>query len=399
MYSIRRTDSSSIRRAQIEGKRMNRKRTRFLSALSLVLVLFACGISRAEARPVPLAKAGNVMIERDGPWVRLRVRNPVPGASGDNIYILVPRDIPLPPDLPPGRVIRVPVRTYCNMSTTLIPFLEEMDGLRGLLGQCWRSFVYTRALDATRTADLGPGNSPDPERILSLAPEVVFAYASTPDELETLRRLESFGLSVVLISEFSEIHPLGRVEWIRVFGLLFDRVGAADERYEKIRSSYESLAARASVLPDKPGVLVNDSFNGVWHVPGGMSWPAILIRDAGGEYLLDRSERTWSAPVDFETVAAASANARFWLNPGAWTSLDDGILQDSRYGDFRPFREDRVFNNNARTTESGGSDFHESGTLRPDLILADLISILHPELLPGHRLYYYRKLDWKGGPR
>ena len=85
---------------------MNRKRTRFLSALSLVLVLFACGISRAEARPVPLAKAGNVMIERDGPWVRLRVRNPVPGASGDNIYILVPRDIPLPPDLPPGRVIR-----------------------------------------------------------------------------------------------------------------------------------------------------------------------------------------------------------------------------------------------------------------------------------------------------
>lgn len=138
MYSIRRTDSSSIRRAQIEGKRMNRKRTRFLSALSLVLVLFACGISRAEARPVPLAKAGNVMIERDGPWVRLRVRNPVPGASGDNIYILVPRDIPLPPDLPPGRVIRVPVRTYCNMSTTLIPFLEEMDGLRGLLGQCWR---------------------------------------------------------------------------------------------------------------------------------------------------------------------------------------------------------------------------------------------------------------------
>ena len=378
---------------------MNRKRTRFLSALSLVLVLFACGISRAEARPVPLAKAGNVMIERDGPWVRLRVRNPVPGASGDNIYILVPRDIPLPPDLPPGRVIRVPVRTYCNMSTTLIPFLEEMDGLRGLLGQCWRSFVYTRALDATRTADLGPGNSPDPERILSLAPEVVFAYASTPDELETLRRLESFGLSVVLISEFSEIHPLGRVEWIRVFGLLFDRVGAADERYEKIRSSYESLAARASVLPDKPGVLVNDSFNGVWHVPGGMSWPAILIRDAGGEYLLDRSERTWSAPVDFETVAAASANARFWLNPGAWTSLDDGILQDSRYGNFRPFHEDRVFNNNARTTESGGSDFHESGTLRPDLILADLISILHPELLPGHRLHYYRKLDWKGGPR
>ncbi len=399
MYSIRRIDGSSIRRTQIEGKRMNRKGTGFLAALSLILAFFASGISWAEARPVPLAKAANVTIERDGAWVRLRIRNPVPGASGDNVYILVPRDIPLPPDLPAGRVIRVPVRTYCNMSTTLIPFLEEMDGLRGLLGQCWRQYVYTAALDARRTADLGPGNSPDPERILSLSPEVVFAYASTPDELETLRRLESFGLSVVLISEFSEIHPLGRAEWIRVFGLLFDRIAAADELYGKIRSSYESLAARAAVLPDKPGVLVNDSFNGVWHVPGGMSWPAILIRDAGGEYLLDGSDRTWSAPVDFETVAAASARASFWLNPGAWTSLDDGILQDSRYRDFRPFREGRVFNNNARTTEAGGSDFHESGTLRPDLILADLISIFHPELLPGHRLYYYRKLDWKGGTK
>jgi iron complex transport system substrate-binding protein len=398
-YSIRFTDAPSIRRMHTEGDRMNRKRIIFLLACVFSLTVCLPEAARTECRAVPLAKARNVGIEKGGSWTRLRVRNPIPGASEENVYILVSRDVPLPPDIPSGRVICVPVRTYCNMSTTLIPFLEAMDGLRGLRGQGGRAYVFTKALDAAVVADLGPGNAPDPERILSLAPEIVFAYASTPDELETIRRLESLGLSVMSVTEFAEEHPLGRAEWIRVFGLLFGRTGEAEELYRSIRTSYESLASRAAALSARPGVLVNDSFNGVWYVPGGMSWPAILIRDAGGDYLLDTTDRTWSAPVDFETIAAIAAKADFWLNPGVWKTLDDGVLQDPRYRSFRPFREGNVYNNNARTTPAGGSDFHESGALRPDLILADLIAILHPNLLPAHRLYYYRKLEWKSGAR
>ena len=52
-----------------------------------------------------------------------------------------------------------------------------------------------------------------------------------------------------------------------------------------------------------------------------------------------------------------------------------------------------VYNNNARRTEQGGSDFWESGVIRPDLILQDLATIFHPDASGhDHTLYYYKQL-------
>jgi hypothetical protein len=90
---------------------------------------------------------------------------PTPGASGDNVYISRPEGHPFAADLPKAASSE-PRRTYCNMSTTLIPFLEK-DSLRGLLGHAGVVCLHRRA-DASETADLGPGNSPDPEPDLSL---------------------------------------------------------------------------------------------------------------------------------------------------------------------------------------------------------------------------------------
>ncbi|BAL99694.1 MAG: hypothetical protein KatS3mg049_2263 [Caldilinea sp.] len=52
-----------------------------------------------------------------------------------------------------------------------------------------------------------------------------------------------------------------------------------------------------------------------------------------------------------------------------------------------------MYNNNARLNEYGGNDYWEGGLANPDVVLADLIKIFHPELLPDHELVYYRKLD------
>lgn len=52
-----------------------------------------------------------------------------------------------------------------------------------------------------------------------------------------------------------------------------------------------------------------------------------------------------------------------------------------------------MYNNNARITEAGGNDYYESGAAHPDVILADLIQIFHPGLLPEHKLYYFKQLE------
>jgi len=69
------------------------------------------------------------------------------------------------------------------------------------------------------------------------------------------------------------------------------------------------------------------------------------------------------------------------------------LAKDSRFKDFEPFETGRVYNNNKRTNDSGGNDFWESGVVHPEMLLADLIKIFHPDLMPDHELYYYQKVD------
>lgn len=69
------------------------------------------------------------------------------------------------------------------------------------------------------------------------------------------------------------------------------------------------------------------------------------------------------------------------------------MAEDNRYANFAAVKTGNVYNNNARINNSGGNDYWESGTSNPDIVLSDLIKILHPEILPNHQLVYYRKLE------
>jgi iron complex transport system substrate-binding protein len=76
----------------------------------------------------------------------------------------------------------------------------------------------------------------------------------------------------------------------------------------------------------------------------------------------------------------------------SWKTLKDVIVEDNRYGDFKAFRKGNLYNNNARVNANGGNDYWQSGISNPDVVLSDLIKILHPEILPNHNLFYYQKV-------
>jgi iron complex transport system substrate-binding protein len=96
--------------------------------------------------------------------------------------------------------------------------------------------------------------------------------------------------------------------------------------------------------------------------------------------------------LDYEAVYNKAANADYWVNTGFAKSLGEIKSADKKNAFFKAFKTGNVYNNDKRNTPSGGFDFWESGAVNPDKVLADLISIFHPELLPGHEFYYYRKL-------
>jgi iron complex transport system substrate-binding protein len=69
------------------------------------------------------------------------------------------------------------------------------------------------------------------------------------------------------------------------------------------------------------------------------------------------------------------------------------MLQDEpRYAEFKAYRLRQVWVFERRVTPSGGNDYWSRGVSHPDLVLADLVRIFHPSLLPGHAFEWYMQV-------
>ena len=142
----------------------------------------------------------------------------------------------------------------------------------------------------------------------------------------------------------------------------------------------------------KPKVLVGMAQEGSWYVPGGKSYTAQFIADAGGNYLWAQNNEKGGIPIDFESVLYKGLDADIWLNVVLARDKKQLYSADSRYASFKAFKNSSIYSYTARISENGGYDFYESGIVRPDLVLADLIKIFHPQKLPEQGLYYYEKM-------
>ena len=161
---------------------------------------------------------------------------------------------------------------------------------------------------------------------------------------------------------------------------------AIPERYERLRALAQQTAAR-------PRVMLNTPYRDTWFMPARNSYMVRLLEDAGARYVFEENTATQTLPIDIEQAYYLTSKSDFWLNVSGCNTLDEVRRQNPRLADTPPVREGRVYDNNRRRNAAGGSDFWESGVLRPDRVLADLVHIFHPELSETDELYYYRQLE------
>ncbi|MCS6839186.1 MAG: ABC transporter substrate-binding protein [Roseiflexus sp.] len=327
----------------------------------------------------------------------ITVLNPWRDANVQFRYVLVQCGTPPPDDVGDALVIEVPVKSIVTMSTTHLPHLSELGLLDKLVGV--DSFLYInnpevrKMINAGKLVEIGSGGQVNVEKALDLQPDLLMTYGVGNPEFDAHPKLLEAGLKVVLNSEYMETSPLGRAEWIKFTGAFFNREAKATEVYDTIARRYKEMAAKARNVAKKPTVFTGTPFRGTWYMPGGKSYVAQLLADAGAAYLWADDTSTGSQPLSFEQVFERARDAEFWLNPGTWKRLADGKAEDERFTQFAAFQKGNVFNNNKRLNENGGNDYWESGVTNPHLVLADLIKIFHPELLPDHELYFYWKLE------
>ncbi len=333
----------------------------------------------------------------DQPWV---------GATEDDafVYVLVQCGTPAPEGFDSAQIIEVPGGDVISMSTTQLPHLVELGVLDSLIGVDSYLYINTpEVLDLIDNGDLvevGSGASVNIETVLDAEPDMVMTYASGFAEYDAHPLLLDADITVVINAEWIEVTPLARAEWIKFTSTFFNAEEAANEVFGEIETEYNALVELTADIEDRPSVLTGTytSFGETWNIAGTESFVGTYIRDAGAEQVFAEHEdvagSTGTAFFDFETVYLEGLEADYWLpNVFGVSSLDALSALDERYADFVAFSEGHVYTDNARENENGGNDVYESGVLNPHIVLADLISIFHPELLPDHELVYYRHLQ------
>ncbi|MCD8031391.1 MAG: ABC transporter substrate-binding protein [Bacteroides sp.] len=280
-------------------------------------------------------------------------------------------------------------------SSTYLGFLDLLKETEKITGICNSDYIYNRNvltnIDKGFTKDVGDSYNLDIEQIILLNPDIVMTSAYEGID-ENSRRMKQIGIPVVYNIEWQEADLLGRAEWIKFIGAFFDKSALSDSIFSDIEKRYMEVKNNMIDVETCPTILSGQDYRGTWSMPAGRSYSAQLFREAKGCYYYDNdSTHEGSIPNTIEEALIHFSDADIWIGVQAH-SLKELASLNSKYTLFKAFQNKNVFSYNNRVTSKGGNDYWETGIARPDLLLCDMIKILHPEALPAYELTFTKQL-------
>ncbi len=363
-------------------------------ALSLSL-LSSCLGNRAVTLSEPnsvdsIHYASGFTIARHDDFTEVSVRDPWDSTRLLQRYLLVDRSLKETPEgMGTGTIVKVPIDNivvYTSVHASIVELLGSEERVAGL---CEVKYIDSKALQARLSAgeiaDLGESTAPNIERMMSIGSEVII---SSPFKDSGYGPAEKLGIPIIEGADYMENHPLGRVEWIKFYGLLLGAEQRADSIFRNTCREYNELKELAAGVESRPTVLSERKYGSQWFVPSGDSYNAVLYADAGADYIFaDRSEGGGSIPMAFESVLDQGIHADIWVMKyynAVDMSYADLRAEYAPYANFDAFAHRRIF-----ACNSFSSTYYEDVPMHPQLILRDYIFIFHPELLPNYEPKYF----------
>ena len=349
-----------------------------------------------EETQVSVDYAKNFTIEYKEGYKLLTVLTPWASATEPLLYVLVPKGQPDPSGVEGAMIVHTPVESFGSLSSTYLPFLEQVGELESLVAVSSGAYVFNPEvqnwLQAGAVSEVGSGAEVNVERLVDLNPELVMTSASGYLEYDSHPQLLEAGLKVVINSDYLEQNPLGRAEWGKFIAAFFDKEVEADRLFDEMVARYQQAKDLTSGLTERVTVLTNTAYEGTWYMPGGGSYIAIFLADAGADYVFKGGEDSGAQPLDLEVVLDRAKDADYWINVGAMSDLASLAAMDARYADFEAFQNGNDYTYSKRVNELGAVDYFESGAAAPDVILMDLIKVFYPDLAQDHEFVYYQAL-------
>lgn len=346
-------------------------------------------VTHAKGFTVATSENGVTTIEVNSPW---------PNAETNFKYALVPKTkmahITLNKD-EYDAIIAVPINNIVVTSTTHIPVLEALGVENKLVGFPDTKYVSSektrKRIDTGKVIDLGKNNALNSELAIELQPDLIIGF-SINSQNKAYSILERANIPVVYNGDWTEETPLGKAEWIKFFAPFFGKEILADQVFKEIEQSYLETKALAQTAAKSPTVMSGAMYKDVWYLAGGKSWAARFLADANANYLWKDANETGSLSLSWETVLERGKNAEFWIGTSQFGSYNDMNAASNHYAQFDSFQTKNLFTFSNSKGATGGLLYYEIAPQRPDLVLKDLIYILHPELLPDHELMFFKPL-------
>ena len=215
---------------------------RLLCALiALLAIAAACGSASAEEATgrMELQYAENYSVETyAGGAARLQVQ--------DQVFLLLPDGAPIPEGLEKLPRIPIPVKDFYLASSSVPDLFLQMDALDSLHftstdAPSWRIPELRAAVEDEEILYIGKYSAPDYEALLTEGCGLAVENTMILHNPATREKLEALGIPVLIEYSSYETHPLGRVEWIKLYGLLCGRQAEADAFFQRQVETFQSV--------------------------------------------------------------------------------------------------------------------------------------------------------------
>ena len=370
-----------------------------LSLLCLTLLfLSACQggkqgmVSSETGDTLSLHYAENLTLVTYPDYTIATLRNPWDTLKTLHTYILVPKEKPLPEQLPEGTVVRTPLSKSVIYSSVHCSLSDKLGAFKSIGGVCDLKYIKLPSVqEACKNgviADCGDGMNPDMERIIDLHPDAILL--SPFENSGGYGRIGKLNIPIIECADYMETSALGRAEWMRFYGMLFGAASQADSLFAEVDSCYQQLKRRAALSSVSLSIVSELKSSSAWYVPGGRSTIGKLFRDACGRYAFADDAHSGSIPLSFETVFDKAGDSDVWTikyNRDHDMTYSDLQADYTGYTGFKAFKERNIYGCNTAKVP-----FYEETPFRPDYLLSDLIQILHPEMGDLGGLRYFCKL-------
>ena len=366
-----------------------------LITLTAVLLLF-CSCYRSGKSGLSLNQQDSIItaarllsMQRTPQYTVVTVGDPWKGGVLHR-YVLVPRDSMLPDNLPEGTVVRIPVRralVYSSVHTSLMRELGALDAVKGVVdSQYFIDSTIVQGVAGGTIADCGNSMNPTVEKVIDMQPDAILL---SPYQDASYGQIAKLDIPIIECADYLEYDPLGRAEWVKFYGELVGERERADSLYSAVITAYNEMKDKAAGANTHPTVVTEMVINGIWNVPGGQSYMAHIIQDAGGTYLWAEDKNTGSLALDFNQVLAVAQDADYWFIK--WTNINS--LKDLQ-GAYDLNKEMQAFKNkHVYVCDTDKTRFFDRIPFHPEVLLREYAAILHPELFPDYTNQMYHHVD------